>query len=139
MQKTETKLDVKLVKRKTITAGGSFPKILILISLSSSPSCQSFSQLSNHDCGPNSLENLLDLPYNQEELLTSMLNSKSFAEEYRLRCHFEKALFDSTRVLSNNGGIRAEELDDISEALDRGPQPPLPKNDQEFAADDLHR
>ena len=78
-------------------------------------------------------------PTTKEKLLTSMLNSKAFAEEYRLRCEYEKTLFDSTKVLSNNGGIRSEEFDDIREALDRGPQQPLPKNDQEFAADDLHR
>ena len=37
----------------------------------------------------------------------------SFVEEYHRRRYFKKALLETTRVLSNNGGIRAEEEDCI--------------------------
>ena len=71
-----------------------------------------------------------------------MLNSKAFEKEYLRRCTLEKHLMEATFVLPNHGGFDQEERTEMRLTLDRDhmePPRPLPKNDRDFAADDLNR
>lgn len=74
----------------------------------------------------------------KENLLTLAINSKGFLADFYRRCHLESALLKATMLLPDNGGLSVEKIRDMHQVLDRN-EPPLPKNDTEFAVDDFNR